>query len=147
MTIGGSLIALGAENVRLSYFSIGGDVIIRGGGGDLLILGSTVRGAVDVSGVNGFIAIVNNESQGALGRMRVVNNVLQPSDSTSTVGLNISANQVGTDATVSGNGGQVDKYVQGNTVGGTLSCIGNEPPFVGTFNTAASFLGQCTGPV
>jgi hypothetical protein len=145
VTIGGSLIALGAENVRLVYFSVGGGVIIRGGGGNLVIQSSTVRGDVDISGVHGFIAIISNESPGALGRMRVVNNVLQPLDPTSTVGLNISSNQVGTDATVSGNRGRVEKNVQGNTVGGTLSCIGNEPPFLGTSNTATAFRGQC-GP-
>ena len=73
--IGGSLIALGATNVRLSGFSVGGHVIIRGGGGNLVIATSTVRGVVDVSGVNGFIAIINNESAGALGHVRVANNV------------------------------------------------------------------------
>jgi hypothetical protein len=151
VTIGGSLIAQGAENVRLDDFSVGGDVIIRGGGGNLVIAESTVRGVVDVSGVNGFIAIINNDStqdpRNALGRVRVVNNVLQPLDPTSTVGLNISSNTVRTDATVSGNTGRVDKNVQGNTVGGTLSCIGNQLPFLGTFNTAAAFRGQCRGPV
>ena len=95
----------------------------RRSGGDLVIQGSTVRGVVDVSGVKGFIAIINNESPGALGRVRVVNNDLRRLDATSTVGLNISSNQVATDATVSGNKGKVEKNVQGNTVGGTLSCI------------------------
>jgi hypothetical protein len=33
------------------------------------------------------------------------------------------------------------------TVGGTLSYIGNEPPFNGSFNTAAALEGQCTVPV
>ena len=46
---------------------------------------------------------------------------------------------------MSGNTGAVDKNVQGNTVGGRLSCIGNAPPFDGRFNTAAAFQGQCTG--
>jgi hypothetical protein len=145
VTIGGSLIAKGATNVRLFEFRVEGDVRIEGGGGNLVIQSSTVRGVVDVSGVNGFIAIINNESPGALGRMRVRNNVLQPLDPTSTVGLNISSNQVATDATVSGNRGSVAKNVQGNTVGGTLSCIRNEPPFDGRFNTAAVFKGQCEG--
>ena len=77
----------------------------------------------------------------------MVNNVLQPLDATSTVGLNISSNQVATDATVSGNKGRVEKNVQANVVGGTLSCVDNELPFLGTFNTAAAFQGQCTGPV
>ena len=145
VTIGGSLIANGATNVRLSGFSVGGDVSIAGGGGNLVIQSSTVRGVVDISGVKGFIAIINNESQGALGHVRVVNNTVQASDRSSTVGLNISSNQVLTDAEVSGNTGKVDKNVQGNTVGGTLSCIGNAPPFDGRFNTAAAFQGQCTG--
>jgi hypothetical protein len=148
VTIGGSLNALGAKNVRLFAFNVGGDVIVRGGGGGVLVIqGSTVRGVVDVSGVNGFIAIIDNQSAGALGRLRVVNNVLQPLDATSTVGLNISSNLVATDATVSGNKGRVEKNVQANVVGGTLSCVDNELPFLGTFNTAAAFQGQCTGPV
>jgi hypothetical protein len=79
-----------------------GDVIIRDGGGDLVILQSRVSGVVDISGVKGFIAVINNESPGALGRLRVVNNDLRPLDPTSTVGLNISSNQVAADATVSG---------------------------------------------
>ena len=145
LTIGGNLVALGATNIRLFGFSVGGDVRVVGGGGDLTIHQSTVRGAVDVAGVNGFIAIINNESPGALGRVRVVGNVLRTSDPTSTVGLNISANQIRTDAEVSLNRGQVEKNVQGNTVGGTLSCLGNAPPFEGSFNTAAAFRGQCRG--
>jgi hypothetical protein len=145
LTIGGNLIALGATNVRLSAFSVGGDVRVVGGGGDLVILQSTVRGAVDVGGVNGFIAIINNDFPGALGRLRVVGNVVQPSDPTSTVGLNIAVNQIRTDAEVSLNRGQAQKLVQGNTVGGTLSCIANAPPFDGSFNTAAAFRGQCRG--
>jgi hypothetical protein len=86
-------------------------VKVAGGGGNLVISQSTVDGVVDISGVNGFIAIINNESKGALGRVRVVNNVLQPLDATSTVGLNISSNQVATDATVSDNSGTVEKNV------------------------------------
>jgi hypothetical protein len=148
VTIGGSLIAQGATNVRMTGFSVAGDVSIQGGGGNLVISESTVQGVVDISGVNGFIALINNDdSAGALGRVRVLNNVLQPLDATSTVGLNISSNHVATDATVSGNKGSVEKNVQGNTIAGTLSCIGNEPPFLGTFNTAAAFEGQCQGPV
>jgi hypothetical protein len=147
VTIGGSLISVGAKYVRLTGFSVAGDVIVRGGGGDLTILTSTVRGVVDVSDVNGFIAVINNDSPGALGRLRVVNNTLKRLDPTSTVGLNVSSNQVRTNATVSANKGRVDKNVQGNTVGGTLSCVGNSPPFLGTFNTAQKFEGECTGPV
>jgi hypothetical protein len=147
VTIANNLVGVGAANVRLTGFSVGGDVIIRGGGGDLVILTSTVRGVVDISGVHGFIAIINNESPGALGKLSVVNNVVRALDSTSTVGLNISSNQIRTDATVSFNAGPVEKNVQGNTVGGTLSCVGNAPPFLGTFNTAAAFEGECTGPV
>ena len=145
VTIGGSLIAQGATNVRLFDFSVGGDVRIVGGGGDLVIQSSTVHGVIDISGVNGFIAIIDNASPHALGRLRVVNNAVRASDPTSTVGINISSNQVLTDAEVSGNTGAVDKNVQGNTVGGRLSCIGNAPPFDGRFNTAAAFQGQCTG--
>jgi hypothetical protein len=147
VSISGNLIAQGATNVRLTDFTVLGDVIIRDGGGNLVILQSRVSGVVDISGVNGFIAVINNESPGALGRLRVVNNDLQPLDPTSTVGLNISSNQVAADATVSGNKGKVEKNVQGNVVGSTLSCIDNKLPFLGTFNTAAAFQGQCTGPV
>jgi hypothetical protein len=145
VTIGGSLVAADAKNVRLTGFSVVGDVTIRGGG-EVTIASSTVAGVVDVSGVNGFIAIIDNGSPGALGRIRVVDNILKRLDRFSTVGLNIASNQVQTDAEVSRNKGQVDKMVQGNTVGGTLSCIGNTEPFVGSFNTAASFEGQCSGP-
>jgi hypothetical protein len=64
----------------------------------------------------------------------------------STVGLNIAAtNQVLTDAVVSGKNEDGGKQVQSNTVGGTLSCIGNEPPFDGQFDTAAAIEGECTG--
>jgi hypothetical protein len=99
--------------------------------------------------VNGFIAIINNDSPDALGRLRVVNNAVRPltPDPSDTVGLNIAANHILTAAEVSGTTGTVIKQVHTNTVGGTLSCIGNEPPFVGSFNTAATLEGQCTGPV
>jgi hypothetical protein len=117
-------------------------VTVNGGGGNLVIQDSAVRGAVDVTGVNGFIAIISNDD---LGRVRVVDNMLQRLDPSSTVGLNITDNEVRTDADVSRNHGQVEKFVQGNRVGGTLSCIANEPPFEGSFNTAAAFQGECRG--
>ena len=48
VTIGGSLLAQGATNVRLFDFSVGGDVRIVGGGGDLVIQSSTVHGVIDI---------------------------------------------------------------------------------------------------
>jgi hypothetical protein len=143
--IGGNLVALGATNLRLFSFSVRGDVRVVDGGGVLVLQQSTVRGTIDVAGVNGFIAIINNESPGALGRLRVVDNVLQSADPTSTFGLNITANQIRKHAEVSRNTGQVVKVVSSNTVGGTLSCIANTPPFEGSFNTAAAFRGECRG--
>jgi hypothetical protein len=145
--IGGNLVAQGAKNVRMNDFTVLGNVIIRDGGGDLVINQSRVSGAVDISGIKGFIAIINNDSAGALGVLRVIGNDLRPSDPTSTVGLNLSANQIAGDATVSNNKGKGEKNVQGNTVGGALTCTNNKAPFLGTFNTAATLNGQCTGPV
>jgi hypothetical protein len=145
-TIHGSLIGQGATIVRLTGLSVEGDVSIRGGGFPQ-ILSSTVYGVVDVSGMNGSIAIISNNSADALGHLRVVNNAVRPADPDSTVGLFIADNEVQADAEVSGNTGTVGKSVQGNRVGGTLSCIGNEPPFEGGFNTAATLEGQCKGPV
>jgi hypothetical protein len=52
--------------------------------------------------------------------------------------LNIASNLVLTDAEVSGTTVTMGRQVQANTVRGTLSCVGNEPPFGGSFNTAAA---------
>ena len=56
--------------------------------------------------------------------------------------LNIASKQVPTDARLSGTTGTVGKQRPGNTVGGTLSCVGERAVVRRSFNTAAAFEGQ-----
>jgi hypothetical protein len=57
--------------------------------------------------------------------------------------FSISAETVGLDMLVKGLNGKGTKEVDGNTVGGMLTCKGNKSPFESHGNTAGSKVGQC----
>jgi hypothetical protein len=137
VTLGGSLSIPAGARVSIVNSTIGGTVL--GGGHTILMCGSSVGGVLSLQGA-GRVTI------GDLDQGCTANTISGAAQLTNgTGGLKLIGNRLRANATVSGNtGGPV--IVGGNTVGGRLSCTGNNPTATngGRPNTATARSGECT---
>jgi hypothetical protein len=156
-SIRGDVRARRAFDVRVLGGEVGGDVEIVGGGridparptlgfavlcevivhkGDVLV---TEWGGVGIEvGVSLEAGCGGNMLR--KGSMSIERNSVGPG------GLSVRDNKVARDIDVVRNRGAGPKGVQFNTAGGSIVCLKNDQPFVGTPNTARRTRGQCAGP-
>lgn len=144
--IGGNIFGRGADVVNTGRITVGENIRIRGGGPhpvftEVAICGADVTGNVTVDAMTGDVRI-DPEFCGSPntvdGNVTIRKNVIPAGNV-----LSISRNIIGGETHVNGNVGPGSKLVQGNTIVGTLTCDGNESPFVGGPNVAARARGQC----
>ena len=104
------------DSVSIVINSIGGNLVVRGNSsptGDELVSSNTVHG----SEAEAFNTITGD--------------------------LAITAESVDGNMVVFHNVGSGDKEVDGNSVGNILACLGNQPPFEASDNSAKAKIGNC----
>jgi hypothetical protein len=151
-TVGRGVEADSPVDVAINADTVDGNVEVKGGGGpysDVSICGSTLRdGNLEVTKFNGGVLIGGGLCPGFYGTggnvlqdgsMAVMQNPIRSPGPF----LDIRDNDVSHNVQVFGNSGTADKFVQSNTVGGTLECSSNDQPFTGGPNTASKTEGQC----
>lgn len=155
------------EDALLTAFdnTIGGNVA-GDGYREVLVQGSSVRGNVRLQDggpsftnlcrnrINGNVSVQRNNSQTLIGFFAVpdptfcpgniIGGNLSVTDNINNLAtFNVVANFVGGDAQINDNRGIGPKTVQNNLINRTLSCFGNQNPFIGTPNNADRARGQC----
>ena len=156
-----SVLAIRGVNQVGGFGRIGGDLVVKDSVASQIDVGSNnLQGNLDVHGnvttgdgllvrVNealGDVSIVDNEARGftgmfvqrnqAGGNLDLIDNFVErPSF--------IQSNEVDRNMAVIKTRGTSTKTVTANTVGDTLRCFDNDPPFVGAPNIAAKREGQC----
>jgi hypothetical protein len=144
--IGGNIFGRGADVINTGRITVGENIQVRDGGPhpiftEVAICGADVTGNVTVDAMTGDVRI-DPDFCGAVntidGNLTVRDNIIPAGNI-----LSVSRNIIGGETRVNDNLGEGSKVVQLNTITGTLTCEGNESPFVGGPNVAARTRGQC----
>ncbi|MFB7445937.1 Ig-like domain repeat protein [Streptomyces mirabilis] len=147
-TIGGTVHGAADGALFISNSTIRGSVLSFNGM-LLSVCRSTVTGTVNVTGASGFVMVGDPGDDGCTGN-KIAGSVLLGNNRS---GLEVVANQVGGSVQVAGTTGtgpfpeDTRAEIEGNTIGGSLSCTGNTPAPTndGNPNTVTgSRIGQCS---
>lgn len=127
---------------------IGGNVRLQSGGPEgtglieVALCDNTITGNVSLQRNTGFIAIgfTGLDCGGNLvgGNVSVTDSLTNAPDQ-----FHVDNNLVGGNTQINDNAGNGTKTVQNNLINLTLSCFGNQNPFIGTPNNADKAEGQC----
>ena len=135
--VGGWMGAERPDNVNASDLRVRGDVAIRNGRVAILNFVTITRGSLGIQGMGGGpnAAVVVEDVNLERGHLMVRRNAVEF--------LSVRRVNAAGNARVSENTGPFPKDVTRNVVGGTLSCLDNEAPFIGGPNEAGEIEGQC----
>jgi hypothetical protein len=158
----GNVIGDKADTVELSGGTVRENIIIKEGGPapilapsgffmcgffpfrtpcEAVVSGTTVEeGSIQIEKMQGSVFV---GSAGVLspirGNIKVEDNLVNAPDGS----LGVISNRVAQNLQVFKNRGTASKFVTNNTVGESLQCFENDPPFTGTPNVAREAQGQC----
>ncbi|MFE0463671.1 Ig-like domain repeat protein [Kitasatospora sp. NPDC058965] len=147
-TVNGTVHDTGDGALFISNSTVHGAVLVTGAT-LFAMCGSTTTGTTSVSGASGFVVVGDPGDDGCTGN-HVGGSLLLTSNHS---GLEVIANHVGGSVQVQGTTGtgpfpeDTRAEIEGNTIGGSLSCAANTPPPTndGHPNTVTnSRLGQCS---
>jgi hypothetical protein len=127
-----------AASILPSPFNVCGNGILFSPCEALMVAVTVEVGGIQVEKTTGSVFISSSDVNG---NVKVEANAVDVPEV-----LTIRSNTVNGNVQVFKNAGSGEKTVRSNTVGQSLQCSENDPPFLAGFNTAAQAEGQCAAP-